>query len=35
LRDARRLATDLMQASVLKGSTSPMSYLFDRMAGAR
>jgi len=35
LRDARCLATDLMHASVLKGSASPMTYLFDRMAGSR
>ena len=32
--DARRQAIDLMQAAALKGSTSPMIYLFDRMAGA-
>jgi DNA-binding SARP family transcriptional activator len=30
---ARRRALDLMQGSVLRGSTSPMTYLFDRMAG--
>lgn len=34
LRDARHRATDLMRTSVLKGSTSPMTYLFDRLAGA-
>jgi DNA-binding SARP family transcriptional activator len=33
-RAARRRALDLMQGSVLRGSTSPMTYLFDRMAAA-
>lgn len=32
---ARRRALDLMQGSVLRGATSPVTYLFDRMAGAR
>jgi DNA-binding SARP family transcriptional activator len=31
--NARQRALDLMQGSVLRGSTSPMTYLFDRMAG--
>jgi DNA-binding SARP family transcriptional activator len=33
-RDARLQATGLMQGGALKGSTSPMTYLFDRMAAA-
>jgi tetratricopeptide (TPR) repeat protein len=33
-RDARQQALDLMQGAVLTGSTSPMTYLFDRMAGS-
>lgn len=32
-RDARQQALQLMQGSVLKGSTSPMTYLFDHLAG--
>jgi len=32
-RDARQQALDLMHGGVLMGSTSPMTYLFDRMAG--
>ncbi len=32
-QDARQQALQLMQGSVLKGSTSPMTYLFDRLAG--
>jgi len=32
-RDARQQAIDLMQGTVLRGSTSPLTYLFDRMAG--
>lgn len=31
---ARQRALDLMHGSVLRGSTSPMTYLFDRMAAA-
>ena len=34
-QDARRQALQLMQGSVLKGSTSPMTYLFDYMAGTQ
>jgi ATP/maltotriose-dependent transcriptional regulator MalT len=30
--DSRERAIDLMQGTVLKGSNSPMTYLFDRMA---
>ena len=33
-KDARQQALDLMQGAVLTGSTSPMTYLFDRMAGS-
>lgn len=33
-REARRQATELMQGAALKGSASPMTYLFDRMAAA-
>lgn len=33
-RDARRQAAGLMQGGALKGSTSPMTYLFERMAAA-
>jgi len=33
-RDARRQATGLMQGGALKGSASPMTYLFERMAAA-
>jgi DNA-binding SARP family transcriptional activator len=32
-REARQQALQLMEGSVLKGSTSPMTYLFDRLAG--
>lgn len=32
-QDARQQALQLMQGSVLKGSTSPMTYLFDCLAG--
>jgi DNA-binding SARP family transcriptional activator len=32
-QDARQQALQLMQGSVLKGSTSPMTYLFDHLAG--
>jgi hypothetical protein len=32
--DARRRALDLMQAAVKRGSASPLTYLFDRLAGA-
>ena len=32
---SRQQALDLMQNAVLRGSTSPMTYLFDRMAGMR
>ena len=32
-QNARQQALQLMQGSVLKGSTSPMTYLFDHMAG--
>jgi DNA-binding SARP family transcriptional activator len=34
-RDARQQALQLMQGSVLKGSTSPTTYLFDRLAGTQ
>jgi len=34
-RDARQQVLDLMQGAVLRSSTSPMTYLFDRMAGTR
>jgi tetratricopeptide (TPR) repeat protein len=32
-RAARQQALDLMQGAVLRSATSPMTYLFDRMAG--
>jgi hypothetical protein len=31
--DARQQALDLMQGAALRNATSPMAYLFDRMAG--
>jgi hypothetical protein len=32
-RDARQQALDLMQGAALSSATSPMTYLFDRLAG--